>query len=270
MSDRVVFLGTGTSFGVPMLGCGCAVCRSTDPRNRRLRCSALLEHAGRRLLVDPSPDFRAQALREGIDALDAVVVTHAHADHILGLDDLRPLSLSRDEALPVHCDRVTGDTLREMFPYVFSTERKRPGLPWLALRELRPGVRQEILPGVELLPLRTEHGAMGSLALRFGDFAWITDLKGIAPTELAALAGLRWLALDMLRVEPPHPTHLSLEESLALRAALGDPETWFIHMGHEVDHETVERGLPPGCRLAVDGLRLPLPEGVFSFASPSS
>ncbi|MCA9319616.1 MAG: MBL fold metallo-hydrolase [Planctomycetes bacterium] len=249
--NRVVFLGTGTSYGVPRLGCQCEVCVSSDPRNRRTRCSGLLEVEGRRILIDVGPDFRQQALREGLDRVDAVVITHVHADHVMGLDDLRPLSLDRQEALVIHAHAAACRELRDLFPYIFRTDRRREGIPWLTLQEIQAGI-PFLAAGVELVAASLPHGGGQTLGLRWGPFAWVTDVKSLPSAALEALKGVRWLALDMLRREP-HPTHLCLDESLAFRQALGEPETWFIHMSHEVDHGPFDAALPPGCRLAWDG-----------------
>lgn len=258
MRDELIFLGTGTSFGVPMLGCECQVCRSSDPRDRRGRCSGLFVVNGKRILVDPTPDFRQQALREGIDRLDAVLVTHVHADHVMGLDDLRPLSLAREAALPIYGTAETTAELRQLFGYAFASIKKRPGLPWLSLVDIEPGRPFEALPGIEVLPLPMRHGRGTSMTYRIGNTAWATDLKEAPDSSVDRLQGLELLALDMLREEPPHATHLALSESLALRERIGSPPTWFIHMGHEVEHASLEARLPAGTGLAYDGFRAPL------------
>ncbi len=254
-TDQVIFLGTGTSYGVPMVGCRCAVCRSDDVRDKRSRCSALFEVSGRKILVDTTPDFRTQALREGIDHLDGVIITHVHADHAFGLDDLRPLSMHGDGPLLIHANRDACRELRRLFPYIFAHERRREGFPWLALVEITPGVSFEIA-GVPFVCAEAPHGPGRTLLVRQGDFAWITDLKRLPAEARAVLDGVDKVALDMLR-EEPHPTHLCLAESLEIWNDLGRPETWCIHMSHEVSHAALDATLPPGVRLAWDGLRIP-------------
>ena len=256
MRRELIFMGTGTSYGVPMVGCRCSVCTSSDPRNVRTRCSALIHGRDGAVLIDPTPDFRSQALREGLDRLDAVLITHVHADHVLGLDDLRPLSLSRDEPLPVFAADEAAAELRQIFGYVFETDRRRPGVPWLKLMPLEAG-QPFAVAGETFLPFPLVHGRCGTLGFRFADAAWVTDVKRFTLEAWDALRGVRCLALDMLR-EEPHPTHLCLADSLDAVRRLGDPATWFIHMGHEVDHGTLAARLPEGVRLAVDGLRLDL------------
>ena len=255
-ADQITFLGTGTSYGVPMIGCRCAVCRSDSPRNQRLRCSALLESRGTKVMFDVTPDFRTQALRVGLDRLDAVVITHVHADHVMGLDDLRPLSLARDEALPVYALPEACTELRTIFGYVFATEKKRMGLPWLALKEVEPGETFRVGP-LEFDTCALPHGRGRTLGIRRGDFAYLTDLKSLPTTAAESLRGINRLALDHLRVEP-HPTHLCRAEALDIWKELGRPRTWFIHMGHEVDHEPYDAELPEGTSLAYDGLVVPL------------
>lgn len=249
---QLLFLGTGTSYGVPMIGCGCGVCHSTDARDRRLRCSALLNAGGSLILIDVSPDFREQALRAGLDRLDAVIITHVHADHVFGLDDLRPLSLDRSTPLDVYTDAASAAKLRQVFDYVFASEAKRPGIPWLKLVVIEPLTRFTIGDSeFELLPLR--HGLGMTNGVRHDRFAYLTDFKTMDDRSFERLRGVEVLALDMLRFEP-HATHLCLSESLAVVERLARPETWFIHMGHEVDHAATQRSLPSGVTLAHDGL----------------
>lgn len=251
-SNQLTFLGTGTSYGVPQIGCECAVCRSEDPRNKRTRCSAVLEVEGVRLLIDAAPDFRAQALRERVNEIDGVFITHVHADHIFGLDDLRPLSLNRDTPLPIFADAETSALLRQVFGYIFSTELRRENVPWMVLHEIVAGEPFQ-LGTASFLPFPVEHGRWSCLGIRYGDFAYITDAKRIPDESKGHLAGVRALCLDLLR-EDLHPTHMSKDESLATVEELGSPQTWFIHMGHEIEHATFDASLPSHCNLAYDGL----------------
>ncbi len=254
--DFLTFLGTGTSYGIPMLGCDCAVCRSDDPRDRRWRSSVLLESRGQRLLIDAGPDLRAQFLRHQLSRLDAVFITHAHADHMMGLDDLRPLSLQGDRALPIFADPPTAETLRVTFPYIFAQKKRRLGIPWMTLVEISPGVAFEAA-GMRAMAFEVEHGRGRNLGLRVGDFVYLSDCKRIPERARQVMAGVKWLALDMLR-EELHPTHLCLEESRALVRDLGGPRTCYIHMSHEVSHSTVGRHLPPYETLAFDGAKFAL------------
>ena len=256
MNDYFLFLGTGTSYGIPQLGCRCSVCTSEHARNRRSRCSGLLRTRGVSLLIDATPDFRTQALREGVDHVDGVFITHVHADHVFGLDDLRPLSLQGDSPIPIFADRESADQLRQIFEYIFCTEKRRPGVPWLVLREIEGG-RPFTLGGAEFLPLPVEHGRWPCFGLRHGDFAYITDAKVVPPATRELLQGVEVLCLDLLR-EEPHPTHMSRGESLGVVRDLGCPRTWFIHMGHEIDHEPFDLALPSHCSLAWDGHRIGL------------
>ena len=252
--DEFLFLGTGASSGVPQIGCACPVCQSTEVKNKRSRCSGILKAKGRQLLIDATPDLRSQFLREDIAAIDGLFVTHVHADHVFGLDDLRPISLARDEPLPVFADAESCRRLRQIFDYVFATEARRDGIPWLALREIVPGEPFRF-GEAELLPVSVVHGAWPCSGLRYGNFAYLTDLKRIPLESMRALKGIQMLVLDLLR-DDLHPTHMCRDESLAAVGHLGNPKTWFIHMGHEVDHLPFQARLPFGTQLAYDGLKI--------------
>ena len=250
---RVTFLGSGTSYGVPRLGCTCDVCRSEDPRNKRRRASVLVEtDEGRQVLVDTTPDLRMQLLDAGVTHLDLVVNTHFHADHVFGLDDLRGLTDGRSSALPVLIPPGTERLFRSTFGYVFDRTERRYGIPWLRLATMHDGVLSREAE-VEVLPIPVPHGAGITRGLRFGSFAYLTDCHDVPPEARAALEGLDLLVLDMLRPSPA-PTHLHLERSLELAGLIGARRTFFIHMSHAVDHGAVEAGLPPGILLGYDGL----------------
>jgi len=256
MKEEAVILGSGTSYGVPMVACACPVCTSTDPKDARLRCSCWLKTGGKSLLIDVSPDFRIQALRAGIQHLDAVIITHVHADHVFGMDDLRPLSLARSSPLPVFADARACNELRQVFGYIFQTTKRRQGVPWLELHEITPG-QPFWIGGVELVTAALPHGRGVTQAVRCGGFAWMTDFKELTHEAAELMQGLNTLALDMLR-EEPHGTHLCLAEALGIRQKLGAPRTWFIHMGHEVSHRVLDEQLPKDCALAWDGLTIPV------------
>jgi len=247
---RVTFLGTGTSTGVPVIGCRCRVCGSDDARNRRLRPSLLLEWDGRKILVDSSTDLRQQALRHGIDHLDAVLYTHCHADHVMGLDDLRVYNFHQRRELPVYGSPGTLDDIRRTFWYVFSETQEGGGKPQLALLPVEAPFD---LFGVRVEPVPLWHGTLPILGYRIGRFAYCTDCNRIPEPSMRALAGLEVLVIDALRATP-HPTHFSFPETLEILSDLRPRKSYLIHMGHEVEHEEAERALPPWIRLAYDGL----------------
>ncbi len=248
---KLTFLGTGTSTGIPMIGCTCSVCRSTDPHNKRRRVSVLVSDGDRRWLIDSGPDFRQQALDVGLDRLDGVFLTHAHADHILGLDDLRPLSW-KNPPLPVWADRPTTDIVQRAFPYIFSEGDGKTSRPRLEFRLLEPG-RSVNASGLEVLPVSVRHGDLDIVAFRVGGMAYLTDCNGIPDSSRAQLEGLDVLILDALRPKP-HPTHYSLDEAVAVARELGAKRTLFTHFSHDVDHESWAKTLPAGMAPAYDGL----------------
>jgi phosphoribosyl 1,2-cyclic phosphate phosphodiesterase len=249
---RITFLGTGTSTGVPVIGCRCRVCTSTDPRNQRLRPSILLEWNDRGILVDSSSDFRQQALRHRIDRLDAVLYTHAHADHVMGLDDLRIYNFRQKADLPVYGSAGTLEHLRRTFWYAFTETQEGGGKPRL---DLRPVAGSFDLFGVRVDPVPLWHGELEVFGYRIGKFAYCTDCNRIPPASMQALDALDVLVLDALR-PTPHPTHFSLPETLALLAQLRPKVAYLIHMGHDIEHLETEETLPPGIHLAYDGLVL--------------
>lgn len=251
---RLTFLGTGTSGGVPTLGCRCRVCTSSDPHDKRTRPSVMLEYDGRVVVIDTTPDFRAQALREGIDRLDAVVFTHAHADHILGLDDIRGFYFRQKEPIPIYADARCMQSIRHVFSYIFDGN-----YPYGGVAKLVPYVIEGSwkLWGQELHPAQVFHGELPVLGFRFGKAAYITDFSTIPDTTLALLEDLDVLILDALR-HTPHPTHSTIENSLALVKRLRARRAFFTHIAHEVAHEEANARLPSHVRLAYDGLKLEL------------
>ncbi|HEY5056280.1 MAG TPA: MBL fold metallo-hydrolase [Acidobacteriaceae bacterium] len=281
MEATLTFLGTGTSMGIPTLGCECEVCRSAvpgvgdqppaSPHNRRTRPSVLISWQNQaatrpphNVVIDTGPDFHAQAIREGIHRLDAVLYTHGHADHILGMDDLRPLSFknklssaSPDEAsLPLYADDSTADTLERVFDYTFRNERRYPTSARVEIHRVpsAPGTHVDLF-GARFVRVPVTHGKETVTAWRFGAAAYLTDLNDIPAESLALLTGLDVLVLDALRRQP-HPTHSTLENSIALVEKIRPRRAFFTHMSHDLDHETTNAMLPPHIRLAYDGLRL--------------
>jgi phosphoribosyl 1,2-cyclic phosphate phosphodiesterase len=247
---RLTFLGTGTSMGVPVVGCVCAVCRSDDPRNRRLRTSALLEAAGTTLLIDAGPDLRQQALGVGLTHLDAVLLTHAHADHIGGLDDLRPLNFAQRSAIPVYGSRQTIAAVRERYAYAFA-ESDGSTRPALELIECQSGLPFDI--GVtRVRPFDVQHGTWTITGFRIGRLGYVTDASAVSHESREQLRDLDLLVLNALR-HAPHPTHFSLAEAVALAESLRPRRTLLVHMNHELDHTASNAALPDRVRLAYDG-----------------
>jgi phosphoribosyl 1,2-cyclic phosphate phosphodiesterase len=259
---RLTFLGTGTSFGVPQIGCDCAVCRSPDPRDRRTRCGVVIESdRGTRLLVDTPPELRLQLVAAGIAAVDAVLFTHEHADHIHGIDDLRAISIRRSSPLPFYAEAPTFDTLQARFPYIFDAAfRPLPGTtrPEGALHPITPGIPFDV-HGTSVLPIAVPHGRASVVGFRVGDLAYITDAKTLPEIALAQLVGVRVLVLNAL-LRKPHPTHLSIAEAVSMAQHVGAERTYFTHLTHENFHADLAAELPPGIAPAHDGLVVDLPE----------
>jgi phosphoribosyl 1,2-cyclic phosphate phosphodiesterase len=262
MSDqhfiRITVLGSGTSVGVPTIGCSCRVCRSEDPRDRRLRPSILVTYAEgvriRNVLIDTTPDLRQQALTAGFTTLDAVLYTHAHADHIMGLDDVRPFNYGRRERIPVYATPETLRSLRRVFAYAFEGEAPHPGgVPRLEARTLNGGPVG--LFGVSFLPIPLVHGPNTTVGFRFGKAAYLTDHSDIPESSQAQLQNLDVLFLDALRHEP-HPMHTTVEQALRWVEKLRPRQAYFTHICHQLPHAETCASLPPNVELAYDGLRM--------------
>jgi phosphoribosyl 1,2-cyclic phosphate phosphodiesterase len=249
------FLGTGTSTGVPMLGCECAVCKSTDPRNRRDRCAALVRTPNGNLLIDTPPELRHELLRNGNPPIHSVLYTHYHADHLFGLDDLRQLPRVIGGPVPVYCTDDTEAVIRTTFPYVFdNNQAETPAsfVPRLEFRRIKPAESFTVL-GQRVLPVPLIHAQFRVLGFRIGDLAYCTDVNRIPEASMPLLRDLRVLILDALRYRP-HPAHFGLQESLDMIAQLKPDRSYLTHLSHEFDHETVSRELPANVELAYDGL----------------
>jgi phosphoribosyl 1,2-cyclic phosphate phosphodiesterase len=258
---RLTFLGTGTSFGVPQIGCGCAVCASTDPRDKRRRTGAVVEHEGRRILIDTPPELRLGLLDAGVGRVDAVLFTHDHADHTHGIDDLRALSGGKRGTLPVYGPADTLERLAAKFDYVFNPERNV--IPGSATPNVRPIVaepgREFEIAGMTVRPIAFRHGSSAVFGYRFGSLAYVTDVKEVGAEAVAQLRGVTVMVLNALWYRP-HPTHQSIPEAVAAAAAIGAPVTWLTHLTHETAHADLERDLPASVRPPHDGLVVEVPE----------
>ena len=275
MQGRLTFLGTGTSMGVPTLGCGCAVCTSSNPRDRRLRPSVALRWKDgdreRAVVIDTGPDFREQALRAQLRQVDAVFYTHSHADHILGMDDLRPLSFAafrNGGPIPLYASGETAAVLERIYDYTFA-----PSATYInrAKVEIAPLDERTRVHGVEFVRVPVKHGEMEVSGFRFGDMAYLTDVSTIPEESFRLLEGLETLVLPSLR-HKPHPSHATLGQAIAWAQRIGARQTWLTHIAHELGHEETNRVLPAGIAMGYDGLEVAvtLPDGLDSHAGAGS
>ena len=251
--NKVTFLGTGTSQGLPMIGCSCPVCRSADPRDSRLRSSILVEYAGKKILVDAGPDFRQQMLRAGSPHLDAILLTHGHVDHTGGLDDVRALNYLEKRSFPIYCEKQVEESLRKQFYYAFS-DYKYPGIPEYDIRTITS------LPfdvdGVEIVPIRAMHYKLPVLGFRFGDFAYVTDANYIPEAEFEKLRGLKYFVINTVKMTP-HISHYSLPEAVEVCRRVGAEKSFLTHLSHLLPcHAELNALLPPEISPAYDGLEL--------------
>lgn len=278
---RLTFLGTGTSQGVPMIGCGCKVCRSDDPKDKRLRSSALVEYDGMRILIDAGPDFRQQMLREGISHLDAILLTHNHKDHTGGLDDIRAFNYLEKRATEIYCEASVEKSLRMEYAYAFA-EKKYPGAPewkvhiidgepfrisyggpyeiltWTAekgyVREIAG--KDDPVRTTEIIPIRGMHYKLPVLGFRFGDIAYCTDMNHIPDSEFAKLEGLNHFVINCVKYGK-HISHYSVEEAVAVSQRVGAKHTWLTHLSHQIPcHKEFASALPDGILPAYDGLTI--------------
>jgi phosphoribosyl 1,2-cyclic phosphate phosphodiesterase len=250
---RITVLGSGTSAGVPTIGCHCAVCSSTDPRDQRLRPSILLSYSGRNVLIDTTPDFRTQALRARMEHLDAIVFTHAHADHLMGLDDVRPFNFRQRTHIPIYAAEPTMAAIKRCFPYIFDGGAKESSVPRLDAHTVAEEPFDVL--GLEWQAVPVFHGSQTIFGFRFGSAAYLTDHSVIPDASMELLRGLDVLFLDALRYKP-HPTHSTVEQSLATVESLHPRRAYFTHISHDVGHQLAESLLPANVRLAYDGLEI--------------
>jgi len=252
-SLTITFLGTGTSSGVPMIACPCEVCHSTDQKDKRLRCSILVQSANTTLVVDAGPDFRYQMLRAGVTHLDAILFTHPHKDHVAGLDDVRAFNFFSGKSMNVYANELTQEVIIREFPYAF-TENKYPGLPEIDLHSI--DMDPFIVGDIPVIPVLVWHLKMPVLAFRFGSFTYITDANKIEAAEKEKIKGSKVLVLNALRKEK-HISHFSLGEAIELAKELQVPHTFITHLSHQMGkHEDVARLLPEGVSLAYDALTI--------------
>ena len=256
LTGNLLFLGTGTSVGVPMVGCGCDTCLHGGPKDARTRTSVVVGLPQGHLLIDTTPDLRTQLLREGIGRVDAVLYTHDHVDHVYGLDDVRPLCFHSGLPMPVLCEQAVEQLIRKAFDYAFSDKPPAGGgVPKLTFARI--GIDPFEVLGTRVVPLRLKHGPFDVLGFRFGKVAYCTDTSGIPAETMPRLEGLDVLVLDCLRPSS-HPTHLSLDEAIEVAERVGAKRTLLVHLSHELPHEATNAALPTGVELAYDGLEVPL------------
>lgn len=252
-------LGSGGSLGIPVVGCHCEVCRSTLPQNKRMRPSALITYEGKIILIDAGPDFRLQALTQGIDHIDGVIFTHAHHDHSAGLDELRIFTLRSGQPLPCLLSNATLHELKMRFYYIFAEESASQGLKLttnLALQCLDQPVGETVFEGLKIQYLSYHQGGMQVNGFRFGDLAFLTDIKDYSSDIFASLVGVKTLVISALRFMPS-PLHFTVDDAVEFALKVGAEQTWLTHIAHELEHERTNAYLPESIRLSYDGLELP-------------
>lgn len=247
---KVTFLGTGTSHGIPVIGCTCSVCTSTNPKNKRSRCSVWVEDENTSIVIDTAPDFRQQALRQGIGTLDAILFTHAHADHVHGLDDIRPFSWT--QTVPVYGNRATIEEIQVRFQYIFIETQKGGGKPKILLNEIKTSFQ---IGTLAVIPVPIFHGKLNILGFRIGSFAYITDCSGIPEESYPLLTDLDVLVIGALRYKA-HETHFSVSQALAEIEKIKPRRAYFTHLCHRIEHASLSSELPGHIRPAWDGLTL--------------
>jgi phosphoribosyl 1,2-cyclic phosphate phosphodiesterase len=249
----ITFLGTGTSTGIPMIACGCEVCQSIDKKDKRLRSSIMVESATTRIVVDTTPDFRYQMLRENVKELDAIIYTHPHKDHVAGLDDVKAFNYFSDRPMTVYANDITQKALRNEFHYVFA-EHRYPGIPDISLTDMPAGVF--LIGDIPVEPIHVWHLHMPVLGFRFGKFTYITDANRIEDSEKEKIKGSEIMVVNALRKQK-HISHFNLSEAIELSDGLQVPETYFTHISHQLGrHMDITEELPPGKYLAYDGLKI--------------
>ena len=248
---KITFLGTGTSQGVPVIGCDCQVCTSNDPKDNRLRTSAMVEWRGKTIIIDAGPDFRQQLLRAKVTDVTAILMTHEHNDHIIGMDDVRPLNFKHRKHMPIYAEFRVQEDLKSRFPYIFD-DNPYPGAPRLTLQNIEKEKTINI-EGLLVQPIRVMHGQLPVFGFRFGDFTYLTDLNNISAEELAKVAGTKYLAIDALH-HSEHHSHFNLEQALDLIKIIQPEQAYLIHVSHRMGlTKKVNDTLPKGVQLAYDG-----------------
>lgn len=252
----ITFLGTGTSSGVPMIACPCEVCHSSDQKDKRFRSSILVKSKTTTIVVDTTPDFRSQMLKENVRELDAVLITHHHKDHIAGLDDVKAFCYFQEESMPVYSTTISQDAIKKEFSYAFA-EKKYPGVPEIELKTIDD--EMFMVGDIPVIPIKVWHHKMPVTGFRFGGFTYITDANRIDDSEKEKIKGSEILVLNALR-HKKHISHFTLEEAIQLSQELKVNQCYFTHISHQLGlHEEVEKSLPANCHLAYDGLSLKIP-----------